>query len=503
MANYTATTDMTLEQAIANGPMTNGDNLTINSGATVTCDRTPSILMGQIDINEGKLLIDGVNIGSGNMINFVGEYQEEINVKGQGTLEVNGAWYNIGTTDGTDAQTFNLATYYDSSFCVDVVPMIQIETGRRIDYDTASGTTPEVDDWIYKTSDRSVMGRIVEVNTGSSYIVVRFLTGSLADNDDIEVRKVVDSNGPDLQTSWAAKVNNVSGDIKEAGIYQEFGNSRANGTSFIADFHHGVGGFVFDNAFQSTTLTLATSSGSTGGFRPPSGCTVRIPNVHFSTSNTTNYASNNTYHDGTASENYWYNLGTSSGGVVDFSICNMGSVYFGCQLSYSYAAEYVGASIGMGTWSCSGTPTYSHCVVVPDAMNRGSDMAYAFRCMDLYNGATITDCMKISSEADRMYIGAEKSLDITIIGCIDTFHGNSWNSYSNYCYYFNYCDNVTFDNNVAIGFDGSALSGILTLNTTTNFEANDFKLSCTQDGVAQTNEKNAIIAQNLSQDLTF
>ena len=46
MANYTATTDMTLEQAITNGAMANGETLTINLGVTVTCTQTPSILHG-------------------------------------------------------------------------------------------------------------------------------------------------------------------------------------------------------------------------------------------------------------------------------------------------------------------------------------------------------------------------------------------------------------------------------------------------------------------------
>lgn len=325
MANYTCTTNMTLEACITAGPMNSGDDLTINSGAVVTCDRTPSILIGRVHINYGKLLIDGQNIGSGNMINFVGEYQQYVNVLGQGKFEIDGDWYDVGTTDGSNSQVFNLATYYDSSFCVDVVPMIQVETGRRITFDNSSGTAPAVDDYVFKASDHGVFGRIVEV--ASTYLVVKWLIGSLINNDAIEVQKVVDDKGPDMQISWTADVNHASGDILESGVYQEFGNSRANGISYISYFNHGVGGFVFDNQFQSTTLTMGTAAGTTGGFVPPSGCNVRIPNVIVSTATTTTYASNNTYHDGTATETNWYDISTNNAGAVEFSICNFGNSF--------------------------------------------------------------------------------------------------------------------------------------------------------------------------------
>ena len=177
MADYTAITDMTMVQCIATG-MNNGDNLSIDDGATVTCKETPSILLGQIDIDNGKLLIDGVNITSGKMINFVGEQDEEINVYGEGAFEVNGAWVNVGTTTGVGSQVGDIsATGFDywNSTLEDAIPMIQIETGRRIYYSGSSGTLPEVDDFIRKTSNKSVLGRIVEVNTTLNYIVVRYL----------------------------------------------------------------------------------------------------------------------------------------------------------------------------------------------------------------------------------------------------------------------------------------------------------------------------------------
>lgn len=502
MANYTATTDMTLETAISNGSMVDGENLTINAGAIVTCDQTPSILIGAVTTNEGKYFIDGENISAGNMINHVGEYQQAIAVNGQGIFEVRGAWYSLGTTDGSNSQVFALATYYDSSFCVDIVPMIQVETGRRIDFDNASGTTPVVDDFVYKSTDRSVMGRIVEVNIGSSYIVVKYLTGTLADDDEIQIRKVVNNEGPDLQQTWTADVDNGSGDILESGIYQEFGNSRGDGNSYIASFHAGVGGFVFDNAFQSTTLTMGSAVG--GGFVPPTGCDVRIPNVHFSTSNIANYGSNNTYHDGTDTEGNWYNLVTISAGEVDFSICNMGSAYFGTASASSFVAEYVGAAIEMGSFICASRATFNHCVVVSDGMGQAAADGYSFRAGNLVSGADIVDCMAIAPETDHKYIGGLTSFDLVITGCIVSSPcAGVFYTFGVHLYRFDGVDGIVFNNNIGIGADNSEFDSVINMTNTSNFESNMFLMSCTQDETAQTNSKDAIVISEFCDEILF
>ena len=93
-----------------------------------------------------------------------------------------------------------------------------------------SGTAPAVGDFVFKVSDPKQRGLIEQVE--STYLVVRYFTGTLADNDAIEVVKVVDDSGPKLEVSWTANVNNASGDIKEAGVYQAFGNSRYNGVDY-------------------------------------------------------------------------------------------------------------------------------------------------------------------------------------------------------------------------------------------------------------------------------
>lgn len=489
MADYTATSDMTLEAAITAGSMADGENLTVTSGAVVTCDQTPSILMGEVRVTDGKFKIDGENISAGNMINFVGKNDEQLDIREIGEFEVVGDWYSIGTTDGSNSQTFNLATYYDSSFCVDVVPMIQVETGRRIDFDGATGTTPSADDWIYKTSDRSVMGRVVSAT--STYIVVRFLTGTLANNDAIECRSIVDNVGPDLQTSWTALVNNASGDILESGVYQEFGNTRSNGTSYIANFHHGIGGFVFDNAFQSTTLTMGTAAGSTGGFVPPSGCDVRVPNVHFSSSDATNYGSNNTYCSGT-DEGARHNLNTGYAGSASFSICNVGSAWLGCATAEVFTAEYVGATMEFGCNNCASQATYDHCVIAPDPVSNAVGLYNAFRIVDMAYGAAVTDCMMIHSMNNDTRLGCGESVDVTISGCIATTANAA--SFRPTCIPFRFANSrrVTLENNTVLCGDNSNVTCLVHFAACHTVTSEMWHLSATQDGADAGTENQAL-----------
>lgn len=503
MANYTATTDMTLEEAITNGSMADGENLTITSGAVVTCTQTPSVLIGSLWVQDGEFIIDGQNISSDNLINFVGEYQQTFRFDGRGTLTVDGDWYSLGSTDGTNSQTFSLSSYYNNTsfggaFCVDCIPMIEVETGRRIYFDNTVGVLPEIGDMLVKSSDDNVIGRIVEVQ--STYLIVRYLTGSLSDNDDILVRKVIDRSGPSLEISWTGKVNNVSGDIKEVGIYQQFGNTRSNGTSYIADFHHGVGGFVFDNAFQSTTLTMGSAAGSTGGFVAPSGCNVRIPNVHFCTSNTTNYAIGTTYHDGTASETNWYSLNTTLGGEINVSICNFGISLFRSENAYSFESSHTGSFISIGQATCGSRLSITDATVCDDPILAAIDITVFG--VDLINGGDYTRCNFISSCSSSRSLGSANSNSCSYSDCIISISG-SWYLSTAYHLNFSNCTNITVDKLIIVCGDNAAISRspVYMINVT-GCDLSDFILSMSQDGTNSTKSAGSMTLVNC-QDMTI
>lgn len=478
MANYTATTDMTLEQAITNGSMVNGENLTINNGAIVTCLQSPSILMGEVIINDGKLFVDGKNIATGNVINFVGEYNEDINSNALGTLQVDGDWYSLGTTDGTDSQTFSLSSYWGGSL-EDVVPAIWVETGRRIDFDGSDGTIPEIDDWVYKVSDPTILGRIVEVNVSGSFLVVKYLTGSLSDGDAIAVRKIVDNKGPDLQIIWTADVNNISGDIKESGVYQEFGNARAGGTNYLSYMGHGIGGFAFDNQFQSNTITMGTSTGTNGGFVPPSGCDVKVPNVNFSCSNTTAFAAGNTAHAG-STYYQWYELEATNGGIIDLNICNIGTANFACEGASEFIASYVGSSLHFGSSDTFANVEFYNCVVASDPVSTASGYDYSFMMFNLIGSCLASDCLILKSADTRNKLSVNNVNDGLIKNCIVSWGGANAAGNELYLYEMISSSNITIHNCVGIAPD-TETAELISFSNASDILVTDFIGSTTQD----------------------
>lgn len=434
----------------ATGPMADGEDLTIDNSVTVRCTQSPSILMGNVTKNgSGEYFVDGENISAGNCINHVGEYQQAINANGSGEFKVRGDWYSLGTTDGTDSQTLSLSSYW-GGLLEDAVPAIWIETGRRIDYDNNSGVDPLVDDWVFKATDNTVFGRIVEVNTSGNYLVVKYLTESLVNDDDIVVKKIVDNKGPDLQITWSAKVNNASGDIKEDGIYQSFGNARTYGVDRLSLFGTGVGGFVFDQEFQSNTITLGSSS---GGFVPPSGCDIRIPNVHFSTSNLTNYASGDTYHGGAYVYN-WYELLTTNSGSVDIKVCNVGSASFSGTGASGFSAEHVGACNPIGSDDTAYPVSFIDCVVTSDPVLTSGISIMSFNTSEQVSTVNIEDCLVVKSADTRSKIGVGNAKNGSAIkNCIVTYGGAAPYGVSS-CYYVTESENVTIDNCIGIGPNG-------------------------------------------------
>jgi len=91
---------------------------------------------------------------------------------------------------------------------------VWVETGRRINYVSGSGVAPVVGDWVFKFDSANpevnrVHGRIVGVSGDgvTGYVVVKFLTGTIANNDVIEIHSLQDNDGPDHQISWTASAN--------------------------------------------------------------------------------------------------------------------------------------------------------------------------------------------------------------------------------------------------------------------------------------------------------
>ncbi|TFZ81481.1 hypothetical protein [Candidatus Macondimonas diazotrophica] len=480
MSNQTVSSNTDLESVIAAG-LTNGDSITIDKGVTLTCTETPSVLPGEIII-DGELHIDGLSISSGNVINFTGAYGESFTVGGQGTLRVTGDWYSLGTTDGTDNQSISLSSYWGGEF-EDVIPAIWIETGRRIDFTNPTGTSPSVGDFVYLDGSKDPAGPIKEVHP--TYLVVKYLIGSFADNDTISVRKVVDNEGPDFQEVWTATAVQ---DVKEAGVYMEFGNCSTGGVSRLNEMPTGMGGFVFDHLYQSNTLTL-------GGWIPPSGCDIRIPNVHFSTADSSSFNSGNTYFDGSSSEGNPYNLNTSSAGEVLFSVMNVGSSWLGCSSASKFEAEYVGSNMEMGSQACGSKAIYNNCVACNNLLSGGDWVStrFAFRAVDLVFGATINECLVVAGQVASFHIGCTTSLGVDIKNSVYCMGGLTVND-GNETYPLNFesSKQVVLENNIVVATDHDQRDELLYIRGCEDLDSTNLIMSATVDETFAQEERDMV-----------
>ena len=413
MANQTITSDSSI--AAVEAGLNDGQNITINSGAVLTVDQSPTKLIGQVTINAGEMFLDGAN--AVDPIVFVGEAGEEINVNGAGVLRSSLGWWDFpATSDGTANQTFDCSNYFISSpINADVFSGVWVETGRRINYDNGSGVAPLVGDWVFAVSDNDIHGRITEVvgDEISGYMVVRFLTGALNDNDAIELHTLQDNDGPDYQKSWNGQV--VGADVLEPGVFQEFGNARQNGINGLPTLGSGMAGFGFDQTYQSNTLAFGDG---TNGFIPPDGARIRVPMVHFATSTLAAYPSGNTTWENATTR---YELETIQGGDCFLSGVSMGSAYFEDNLGGTFQASYCAGNTGFGVFAAIARVTYDHCVFTSDLVTGVRSAARSNPpIVDLVSGADLRDCLMLSlyNSGETTQLGGQTSSNINIERCI-------------------------------------------------------------------------------------
>lgn len=427
MASQTVTIDKTISEIISDG-LLDGENITINNGAIVTVDISPTVLIGQITINQGELIFDGEN--AINPIIFIGERAEEINVNGAGKLKSTlGWWEHPITSNGNANQTWDFSSYFiNSEVNADVFSGCWVETGRRINYDNGSGIPPKIGDWLFKynnsnVQDNSVHGRIVEVSGDgiSGYVIVRFLTGTISDNDIIELHTIQNNNGPDHQISWTATAN--GSDILEADVWQEFGNARQNASNGLSVIGSGIAGFGFEMSHGSNIITFGNGI---NGFIPPSGARIKVPMVHIGTALLADYNLGNTTWEASAAN--MYELETINGGDCFLNGISFGSSQFEDNLGGEFQASYCAAHTGFGVYAAIGRTTYDHCIFISDIEGDQRSQSRSMPpIVDMVSGSDLRDCLGLftNDSAETTQFGGQTSLSINIERCIQISTANA------------------------------------------------------------------------------
>lgn len=411
MANQTITADADIATVIANG-LADGENITINNGAKLTVDQSPTVLIGQVTINDGELFLDGEN--ATDPIVFVGENSEEINVNGAGIMRSSLGWWTHPTaSNGSANQVWDFSSYFaNSEIDHDAISGVWVETGRRLLYTGGTGVAPVVGDWVFKVADQNVHGRIVEVagDGAAGSVVVQMLSGSIANGDAIEVHSLQENNGPDHQISWTATAS--ANDAAEADVWQEFGNARQNATNSLNALGRGYAGLAFENAHGSNLVTFGDG---VNGFIPPSGARIRIPKVHFATATLADFAAgNSSWQVGNANK---YNIETVNAGELYLDGVSVGSAWFEDNLAAEFQASYCAANGNFGCYATLARTSYDHCIFVSEIEGDTRSRARSVPpVVDQVSGADIRDCLGvfINDAAETTQFGGQTSLGVNI-----------------------------------------------------------------------------------------
>lgn len=363
-----------LEDLFTNYPaFVDGDSIYLNAneGVTMNVTVTPSKLPSSINIRSGaEMFLDGAN--AVNPIHFRTSGLNSISIEAGGLLNSSLGWYTIGTSTGASNWNLDASAYWTSGgrYCDSKGHFtgLWVETARRVNYTSGIGELPVVDDWVYKSSDpRNSLGRIIHVSDngdGTGYFVVKFLTWSAANADAIEVRKIVDNEGPSFERTWTGLVNGVdvlaqvSDGVAEDDLFQEFTNcAQFSLTNPLLSHGKGLFGFVFQHEFLSNTIIFGDG---VNGNIVPSGARVRVPKISFGTASTASLTTNDSLNMGTytgrVNGNDVGNLTLKGVLCSDFNLFYY--AYKKVQIEYCAMVYYLGSIVSV--------PSYmKHCISSP------------------------------------------------------------------------------------------------------------------------------------------
>ena len=311
MANQTVTTAVNYDDASILG-LLNGETITINSGGAVTINSDVrwaqnAAVLGIIDVNDGELRVDGTETW---WVPFSASTGNVPALGTQGTLNVSRAGTNVGEF---------LGVWTAPGVAPTAAAVAMPATGwlklRRRTATLANGDVLTLSNGATATlasaGQRGWIHIVGAEGTSSSTGIVNIpRLGALTVRGDwFELGTASGVAGQTVQHYVADFVPSVQVETAAgSGIYEWWGFAPAaefTATNIATD---GRGRY-----FTCSAAGVITFGGATFGRLPPSGARIRVPNVHFSSSTSANWAAN-TFNTASVSARYEF---FSTGGVVD------------------------------------------------------------------------------------------------------------------------------------------------------------------------------------------
>jgi hypothetical protein len=267
--------------------------------------------------NGATIVVNSATGGQRGWLHVVGEALNNVSIPRLGSHVTTGDWFELGTTNGADDQTFAIPV-------VDHIPAIWVETG------VASGV---YEIWLNGGTRWGTSTQFISTDARGKYF-----------GQWVEINGNATSGSPTITTAT------TTGLVVGMGVNNHHNTVTAPiaDGSVITAINPGVSITLSKNATSTAAtvirtptdaLTIARRATNSCGFKPSSGLRVRIPNVFCSTADSSSWTGNQ-IHLSAASR---YELQASNAGTVSADKASM-LWYHNVSGAYSYSVTNCGVS---------------------------------------------------------------------------------------------------------------------------------------------------------------
>ena len=350
------------------GTFVDNEVVTLPGGATVT--------------------INSATGGRRSWIQVAAENSNNPNIPRLGSFITQGDWFELGTTNGADDQTFAIPV-------LDHLGVIWVETA------VASGVYEK---WLNAGCKWGTSTQFVQTDLRGKYFGQWREQAGNATNGSAVVTMA--STADFYVGAPVQNVNSTTAATLADGVVI---NSIVANTSVTVSSNATATAAVTFRSVDNK-ITIARRASNACGYKPVSGLRVRIPNVWLSNTNTANYAGNALY----GSVSTRYEIQASLGGVVDFSecVCNW---YINTPNAYSMNIEnFAGTNCGGSLVVIGNSPT-RNTITNAGFGCEGLQAATVVTISNAFAGLTMTDC-----RASRAWAGDVGSqITYSLADCAD------------------------------------------------------------------------------------
>lgn len=314
MSNQTVSSDLNFDSASISG-LANGEDITINTGATLTIDSDVrwgqnAAVIGAITIDSttgGKVLFDGSKVwwipfdaSSGNVPSLGTVGTPDVTRSGSDVGEFLGVWTALGVAPSAAGGAMPASGFVKlrtKSVTFSDNDVLTFAGGATI---TINSSTGGQRGWIHVVGEEAATITVPRVGTleGNGDF---FLLGETNGADDQTFQYPVADNCPVLY------IEDGSGGYE---IWLNAGSRWGDATPTVSQ---DVRGKFFGCVNSTGVITIARRATNACGYKPPSGRKVYVPNIIISSSTSSNWAANTI--NATASTRW--DVTTNGGGAID------------------------------------------------------------------------------------------------------------------------------------------------------------------------------------------